>query len=328
MRFTNIDNLSISVAVWLAADTYKYNDNPNVISATSLLKPIREIVLSRQNCDLEQVADLTGMIASRVGNSYHDGIEKAWKNKELRNKTLKTLGYPDHVINKIRINPTAEECKEDIIPVYLELRSEKDIEGFTISGQLDFCIEGRLEDFKSTSVFAKIFGSNVDAYIRQGSIYRWLRSDIITDDHITIQYIFTDWTASKAKQDKNYPQKRILSAKYPLMSLAETEAFIRSKLKTIKQLAGATQEQLPLCTKEELWQKDPVWKYYKDPNKTVRATKNFDNPGEATQRWNKDGRTGLVVEVPGEVKRCTYCKVNQLCEQAHQLKDAGIWKPE
>lgn len=321
-QFTNIDNLSVSLAVWLATDEYQgYSDDPNYISATTLIKPLREVVLSRQNKHLDVVADVTAMIASKVGNSYHDGIERAWIDPELRRKAMLALGYPAAIADRLVLNPTnLKVLSDEAIPVYLEVRSTKEIEGFTVSGQIDFSIEGRLEDFKSTSVWAYIFGSSIKKFVQQASIYRWLRPDIITEDYVTIQYIFTDWSASKAKQDpKVYPQKRILSQKYDMMSLAETEKMIRGTIKNIKRLGAATQDQLPLCTPEELWQKETIWKYYKNPANKVRSTKNFDNQGDAITRKAKDGNIGEVVEVPGEVVKCRYCKVAGICDQAQDL---------
>jgi hypothetical protein len=303
MELTNIDNISLSVAVWLGTDDYDKHPADNAISTTSLIKPVRAIVLARQHKDLQKVADVVTMTPSRMGTAYHDSIERSWKNPETRRKVLMSLGYPENVVDRIRINPTLEECKEDIIPVYLEVRGEKECEGFIVTGKFDFCLEGNLEDFKSTSVWAWIYDSNSADYALQGSIYRWLHPDIITGDHVTIQYIFTDWSRAKAKQDPSYPQKRIISKRYELKSIAETEAYVL----------------LPLCTEEDLWQKPTVWKYYKNPDKLARATKNFDNAGDAYQRQADDGNQGIVKEVPGEVVRCQYCDVVGICEQAQQL---------
>ena len=317
-KLTNKNNVTLSLAVWLGTDTYDHDPDPKIISATSLLKPIRAIVLARQNKDLIKIGDVTGLIPSRMGTAYHDSIESSWNGPQFREVLLK-LGYSEAIIDRVRINPKPEEVTGNIIPVYMELRGKKACGDFIISGKFDFCAEGNLEDFKSTSVWSYIFGSNNSDYIYQGSIYRWLHPEIITGDKITIQYIFTDWSASKAKQDRAYPQSRILSKTFPLMSIAETDAFIKGRLKAISSLLGAPQEQLPLCTPDELWQKEAVWKYYKDPDKRVRSTKNFTNPTEAHTRCATDGGTGIVVEVPGEVVRCRYCDVVGICSQAENL---------
>ena len=43
---TNNTNLPLSIAVWLACDDYDYNNDPYTISATTLLKPLKQIYSS------------------------------------------------------------------------------------------------------------------------------------------------------------------------------------------------------------------------------------------------------------------------------------------
>jgi len=125
-------------------------------------------------------------------------------------------------------------------------------------------------------------------------------------------------------RDKEYPQKRILAKQYPLMSIQETDTWIKGRLQQIALLSNAPQHTLPLCTKEELWQSDSVFKYYKDPTKTARSTKNFDNMADAQTRLGADGHVGKVLEVVGQVKKCQFCKVNTICDQAKDLVAAGL----
>ncbi len=321
---TNQTGIPLSLAVWLATDTYKHNPNPNAISATSLIQPIRSIVLARQNRDLDQIGDIVSLVASQSGTAYHDGIRNAWLSPKLK-ETLKTLNYSDTVINRIVVNPpSGYEAKEDDIIIWTEIRTEKTVDKFLITGKLDFCAEGNLEDHKSTSVYALIFGSNAESYSLQGSIYRWLNPDKITGESVQINYIFTDWSKSAAMRDKEYPQKRILAKQYPLMSIQETDTWIKGRLQQIALLSNAPQHTLPLCTKEELWQSDSVFKYYKDPTKTARSTKNFDNMADAQTRLGADGHVGKVLEVVGQVKKCQFCKVNTICDQAKDLVATGL----
>lgn len=321
---TNQTGIPLSLAVWLARDTYKHNPNPNAISATALIQPIRSIVLSRQHRDLDQVGDVVSLVASQSGTAYHDAIKSAWLDENLSN-TLELLNIPESVRNRIVVNPTENmELTDNAIVVWSEVRTEKEVNGFVVSGELDFCAEGNLEDHKSTSVYAWIFDSNAWNYMMQGSIYRWLNPDKVTSNKVNINYIFTDWSASKAKQDKNYPQKRIMTKAYDLMSIGETDKWIKGTLHSVQSMMGSPQESLPLCTPEELWQSDSVWKYYKDPTKKTRSTKNFDNSSDAQLRLQKDGNIGEVVEVVGQVKKCAYCKVNGICDQAKDLVAAGL----
>ncbi len=318
---TNNHNIPLSLAIWLLHDEYDYNPNPNVISATALLKPIRALVLGRRIPSTKDV-DLMDLVPSRMGSAIHTAVERAWDTDVY--ERFEKLGYAKEIIDKIEVNPKILGPGE--IPIYMEQRRTKPMGKWVVSGKFDFVIEGILEDFKSTSTWAWVFQSNVEKYIEQGSIYRWLNPDIITEDYMNITYIFTDWSATKAKQDKSYPQARVKVQKLILMTIPETESFIRNILTKIDLLEGSPDIDLPLCTKDELWQKDTVWKYYKDPTKTVRSTKNFDNAAAAYARLSTDGNSGAVVEVPGEAKHCHYCNASPVCTQREQLELSGVLK--
>lgn len=320
-QYANVSAVPLSLAVFLATDNYDHNDDPNTISATTLLKPIRQIVLSSRVPQEDAVVDLMQMVASRMGSAIHDAIERSWKDNH--NNALGALGYPKRVIEKIRINPTKEELTEDTIPIYLEQRAFKKVGRFTVSGKFDFVGEGRVEDFKTTSTYTAVNNTNDDKYIQQGSIYRWLNPDIITKDEMAIQFIFTDWSKAKAMQDPNYPQNRIQQRIFKLKSVQETQAFVERKLSQIEQHWNSEEDELPQCTDEELWRSEPVFKYYKNPEKTARSTKNFDNRHDAMLRYVEDGSVGLVKEVPGQVTACKYCPAFSICSQKDALIAAG-----
>lgn len=327
-KVTNNTGISLSVAAWLANDEYDHNPNPTVISATTLINPMRMIVLARQNSDLDTISDLTDVISSKFGAALHNGIEQTWKNKKALAIALKRLSYPDKIIAKIKVNPTKAEVDAGCIAVYMELRGIKKVGKYSVSGKFDFVAEGALEDFKSTGVYTYKNSTSDDKYVLQGSIYRWLHPDIITSDTMKIQFLFTDWKQGDAARDKsgNYPPKRIMPQTFHLMSIAETEHYVSTTIKTIDSLMGATQDQLPTCTAEELWQKPDQWKYYKNPAKLDRSTKNFDTAHEASARFNMDGGVGKIVHYPGAVMRCKYCAVAGICEQAQDLIVSGQLK--
>lgn len=319
--YTNRANMPLSLAVWLTNDNYDHDDRSNHISATSLLKPIRQLVLAMRVPQEDNVPDISAMIPSRMGSAIHDGIERSWVDKYKEG--LAALGLPPKVIDRVLVNPTSEELTEDCIPVYLEQRSEKEVDGFIISGKFDFIGEGRVEDFKTTSVYTYINKSNDDKYIMQGSIYRWLNPDIITRDEMAIQFIFTDWQGHRAKVEPKYPDSRHQEYVLPLKSLAETEFYIRTKIAEIKQYINAPEEVIPECTDDDLWRKQTVWKYYKKPGAS-RSTKNYDNPHEANARAAMEG--GVVVEVPGEIVACKYCDAFTVCTQKDRYLQTGELK--
>ena len=320
-KYANTASVPLSLAVFLATDNYDYNDDSNTLSATTLLKPLRQLILSARVPENMSQVDLVQLVPSRMGTAIHDAIERAWKSNAPA--ALEALGYPKRVIDKIRVNPKPEELQDGIIPIYMEQRAHKQVGKFTISGKYDFIGDGRVEDFKSTSTFTAMHNTHDDKYIWQGSIYRWLNPKIITRDEMAIQFIFTDWSKAKAMQDPKYPQQRIQQRILPLKSLPETDAFVKHKLGQIEHYWDVPEPQLPLCTDEDLWRSEPVFKYYKNPANRKRSTKNFDNYHDAQLRYIEDGSVGVVVENPGQVTACKYCPAFAVCSQKDALVASG-----
>lgn len=323
MIYTNQENIPLSLALWLAHDPYVVHPDPNSFSATSILKPLRSIVLSAR-MPLAPSTDIASRIAARLGQAIHDSVESSWLlGADVREELLKSIGLPSGARSRILINPGNIEMDDDVIPIYTEKRFERKLDQWLMTGTADFIVNGQLEDFKSTKCYAYQKQSSAEKFIQQGSIYRWMDPAVITEDHLVINYIFLDWMASKKKWEKNYPSSQILTQKYPLMSLIETENFIRRKLTAIAQNMQLPQEQLPLCSREELWQDNSVFKYYKNPNATKRSTKNFDNGFAADNHRIKMG-VGIVKEVPGKAIFCRYCPAVTVCTQAENLIAADL----
>lgn len=321
MVITNNSNIPLGLAVWLLHDDYDFIDEPNYISVTQLMKPIRHLILPKRVPKELIQSDVEDFVASAIGKSLHDSIEKAWV--KSHKKSLSLMGYPESVINRVLINPTAEELAavKQPIPIYLEQRAIRTIDGYTIGGKYDMIAEGILHDNKSTTAYTWLHGTKDDDYALQGSLYRWLNPDKITEDFIRINFIFTDWKKADAKSNPNYPQKRLLHKDIPLWSIEKTEQWIRAKIAQIQKYKDAEDHQIPECTDEELWKSDPQYKYYSDPTKTSgRSTKNFDDAVEARKYMaNEKGGKGIIITIPGEAKRCDYCNAAPICKQRQRL---------
>jgi len=330
MRLTNEENYSLSVAVWLASDSYQHAPVKGpYFSATGLLKPIRMIVLDKRVKALQMdsgddVMDISRNVPSRLGTAIHSGIEEAWKGNYKT--ALHALGYLPETINRIKVNPDPNEILKSDIPVYMEKRAYKKVGSYTVGGMFDFVGNGILEDFKSMGVYGYMRGDKDEEHILQGSIYRWLNPEIITSNHMLIQQIFTDWSKLQAsiRKKSGYPQQRILTKKLELMPLQETDKWVNERVCLIESLMDSPEQDLPPCTQKELWQDNTVYKYFKDPNKTKRATRNYDSYPEAHTHLIKDGSVGVVQEFHGKVKRCGYCNAFDLCKQKDVYIEQGI----
>jgi hypothetical protein len=322
-RFANVSEVPLALAVFLASDFYDHDDDPFTVSATTLLKPLRQIILPNRVPPGEGLVNLADMMNSRMGTAIHDGIEKAWMTNHR--VAMEAIGLPQRVIDRIAINPPDAWLEEnpDLIPVYMEQRLSRQLGKWKITGKFDFIGEGKVQDFKSTGVFTYKKQSSADKYAQQGSIYRWLDPKKITQDQMDIHYIFTDWKGAMAKTDPSYPPKRFHTQTFNLMSLTETEGFIRRKLALIEQYWDAPEEEIPQCDDDELWRSEPQFKYYKNPEKTARSTKNFDTMQDAMLRLSEDGNVGIVKEVPGQVTACKYCPAFAACTQKDRLMAMG-----
>lgn len=326
-RFANVSEVPLALAVFLASDYYDYNDDPNTVSATTLLKPLRQIILPSRIPAGEGLVNLADMMNNRMGTAIHDGIEKAWMTNHK--VAMQAIGLPQKVIDKILINPTLEMLQDfaadnvEAIPIYLEQRLTRQLGKWKITGKFDFIGEGKVQDFKSTSVFTYKKQTGADKYTQQGSIYRWLDPKKIHQDRMDIHYIFTDWKRAMSKSDPSYPSKQFHTQSFELMSLADTERFIQRKLSLIEQYWDAPEQEIPQCDDSELWRSEPQFKYYKNPDKTARSTKNFDTMQDAMLRLSEDGNVGIVKEVPGQVTACKYCPAFAACSQKDQLIAIG-----
>ena len=323
MNYSNSTNISMALAVFLATDDYDHETG--TISVTSLMKSTRQLVLSQRVPQGDAITDISDLVASRIGTVIHTGIENSWSSPQLPN-VLKELGYPRRIRENIVVNPTVgdREANPNLIPVYQEQRSYLDIDGYTISGKFDFVIGSQVEDFKTTSVWNYMNQTTQANHIIQLSMYRLLNPEIITKPFGTIHFIFTDFSVASQRTTKGYPTGRVISQEYPLMSLEQTEKWAKSKLAAFTKYKDAPQEEIPLCTPSELWQKDSVWKYYKNPLKTQRSTRTFNNQSDALIALSDDGHVGIVKEVQGQAVHCKYCNAFNICKQAEQLIAEGV----
>lgn len=319
MKFTNNNNLSLPLAVWLAHDDYDFIPGEKTISATSLLKPIRQVILERR-IPKDTTVDIIDRVASAYGSSVHSGIERAWLNYQLP-RTLKALNVAQPLIDNLHLNPDEPTREGPHLDVWIEKRSERKYKGWTISGKFDMVINGHLYDNKSTSVWTYILGSRKLDYELQCSIYKWLNPTIIEGDTFTINYIFTDWSRLDAiKKKEGYPQAKVVEKEYPFFSNEEVEKYIDHKLFLLDLNKDTPEHMLPECTDEELWRSPTKYKYFSSPEAT-RCSKAFDNAGDAYMYLYKIKSKGLIKEVKGEVKRCKYCSCWDICQQRRRYFD-------
>lgn len=327
---TNQQNLSLSLAVWLASDDdYDLVPEEKVISATTLIKPIRMLALSTvaQKQNLIEPMDIEHKVASKVGSAVHAAVEQSWLTN--LDRAMKALDYSEDYAQRIKINPNLNELTDEDLPVYIEQRGERTIGSWTISGKFDFVVGGRVEDIKTTKCFKYDRPDAIEEYSKQGSVYRWIFSDIITYPTIMINYVLMDWVPMEATRNQKPPSKAV-SKEYPLMTPEGTEAWIEERLRLLEmalqqvELDYTDQSKLPRCTPAELWQGPSIWAYYKNPQNTGKSTKNYKTSHEAYNRLAEDGNVGRVEERIDIPSRCNFCAAKPLCQQAQEYINLGL----
>lgn len=321
--WTNEKDLPLLITNWLIQSNYT-NEIPEQyqhlrkISATSLLKPTRAIILgNRIEGTGKQVIDISTLIASRMGQAIHESIEQSWRHGNL--SLLSEAGVPKKIAENIHVDPI-EPTKG--VDVYFEQRAFKELDGWVISGQFDAVLNGQVIDFKSTGTYTFTAGNKDDDYSTQGSIYRWLNPELITKPTMAINFIFKDWSPLKAKITSDYPKAQIVSKIYPLMSTEETEQFILAKIRELDLYWEAEEKDLPICSDAELWRSDPVYKYYAKED-SVRATKVFEDLSAANMFLASKKNVGLIRTFPSKARACKYCTARPICGQYRDLLDKG-----
>jgi len=300
MEYTNHFKFPQYIADWLAHDDYDHVADPTTFSATSLLKPVKVHWLTLRN-DSKLKMDVSDLAASKIGTAVHDSIE-----------TIDTEG----VLKEFRI-----EHKILIDGKEITIRGKFDI----LEKQPDGT--WTLRDIKTTSVWAFILGGKDDDYCKQMSVYRWLLSknkDFAgkLNDHGFIDFFFTDWQSSKAKLDKEYPQHKINPGhKVTLMSLKETEVFIKEKVRQFVKYEKTADNMLPPCDLKDLWATEEKWAVKKKG--ATKATKLCDTKEQANAYMYNKKMKGIVEYRAPKVKRCKYCSAFSFCQQGQGYSQAG-----
>lgn len=305
----NYPPMSESLGVWLATDNYSGGGDAKTLSATDMLKSVRQIVLGRRVDTAQAIPNVNSLIASRIGQAIHDAIERAWVGPGLT-KALEALGLPAHryIVNSKGPVP------DGMLAVYVEQRVERILGDWTITGQYDIVICGQLHDVKSTKSYVIQKRLHDVKWAMQGSIYRWLNPEVITDDSVVIECVVLDWAASNAAASPEYPQQQWLSIRLQLKSAQETESFLRTKLNEITRHLNSDEADIPECTDEDLWRGDTEYAYYANPEATGRCSKKFDNKHDAIKHMSEKGK-GRIDDRPGKPKACAYCSAAPLCTQ-------------
>jgi len=184
-------------------------------SVTEILKPIQEIVLTRQNFNrIEQ--DASEYVNLIIGTAVHDYLAK----------------YDATDESEIRL-------RAEIQP------------GYTLTGQYDLYDADTcsLVDYKTASVY-KVLQGDYDDYRKQGLMYAWLLARVGKHvERLRFHILLKDWSASDLERRTTYPATPLVTWEHAVTvsDMQEIEQYIRER---IAMLADGT---VPPCTEAERW---------------------------------------------------------------------------
>lgn len=319
MKLTNKFNISLGLAVWLVDDDYSMTSDKvipesKLISVTTLMKAPKPYYLNQR---YQTTRDLVDGVTSKIGHGVHAGIEKAWSQTNYK-ANLRKLGYPEEIINRVKINPSCPS--PDDIPIYLEIRGYMKFGDYVVTGCADRIEAGQLKDTKTTSTFAVTSDNKSKDYIKQGSCYRLLHEDKITSDTTIIEFVLKDWKKGLAEANPSYPQAPVIDKEYTLMSKAETIDYIKGRLALFDKVKDLPDDELPDCTPDELWMGEPEYKYYAKRESFLnggRATKAFGTDKAAAEQYvaTQGKLGGYLHTIDPTPKACEYCAAFDRCKQ-------------
>jgi hypothetical protein len=165
-------------------------------------------------------------------------------------------------------------------------------------------------------VYSFLLGEK-EEWVSQINCYAWLYSQHGFDVRkAQIVAILRDWMVSRA-HDPGYPQAGIIVKEIPLWSRNQQEEYIYSRVALHMDNERVADDELPLCTAEERWQKADAWAVKKTGNK--RATKVFNNAMQAQEFAESDPKFE-VEHRPGQSLRCSrYCSAAPFCDFGRPL---------
>jgi len=248
-------------------------------SVTSLIQPIRELILKRRHYDeIEQ--DVSDMVWLLFGSAVHKIIEESDKTG------------------------------------YAEYKLELPINDYKLTGICDLYNEElfSVEDHKTCSV-VKVVKGEFNDWKMQGLMYALMlrkKGKLVTK--LRFHALMKDWSGKdyRNRGDKFYPEHPIWTWEYEIMEddIIYIEEWINQKFKDIISAEKLSDNELPLCSMEERWNNGDKYRVIKNGQK--RALKITDNKQEALE-FAKENNASIEI-IKGEDRKCKdYCLVCKFC---------------
>lgn len=278
MRITNKLNLPDG---FVRACTTERHNKPGELSATTLLKGVKEIILTERHWDEIEV-DVSDQVWAIWGTAVHALLEHEGENE------------------------------------FTEERLTAEVNGITITGRIDNynMATGAIVDYKTASVW-KVKFNDFDDWRKQGLIYAWLlMQNGLPIKKCRFVALLKDHSQTEAERDASYPQSPVFVYDFDVSEqlLIDVGVHINSLTLCYNEDRLLKDDEIEPCLPRERWERGGKYAVMKKGRK--KALKLFDHKGDAWD-WKdkqKEYKKLYVEHRPGEPTKCAkYCNVNKWC---------------
>lgn len=257
-------------------------------SVTTLLDSPRIVQLTRRHKD-EIVRPPEQQVSAFIGSCVHAGFEKS-----LRLQSL--------IDDRYDIERTVFDKIEDRL----------------ITGKFDILLNQRhLYDIKTCKTWKHVFDPQHREWTEQLNLYAYLlQRRGVEVRSINIIALYLDWVEREMLARPEYPRKPVEEYELTLWYYEDADLFIKDKIKTMKAAEEMPDEHLPLCTSDQMWERniDGQFAVLKD-DKAQRAARKFDTMVEAVAYAKEKGHAIVEKRLPVRTRCEKWCDVNKWCNQ-------------
>lgn len=321
-EITNIHNLPDTFVRACMHDNHIIRGD---ISVTQLIDAPQIRYLRKRNDIQEDVIDRIWML---MGTAIHHILELS-ETKYFDARKLMEAYEIAKKLNRDDLANSIEDLVKQEFPdannpdVLLEQNMSIEIDGMTISGTADKFIvsKKRLEDYKSTKVYAYLNEESRKKWEAQLNIYAYMfRQHGYAVDEAEIVAIFKDYSNFGRMKNKDYPNKPIVMIPIKLYSDKIMESYLKKRVALHRM---ADQDIHVPCTDKDRWSTGDKIAIKVPGRKTALKV---DSP-EVIEEWLKSNSfkyPNLYKEMrPGESRRCeSFCPVRDVCPQFKEIKEA------
>jgi len=287
MTISNIYNLPQPFVDLVSESSYSAGEAD--ITTTSLFQPpkIRELMKRHGDKITEDASDRVWVM---LGTANHYVLEKIAKK-----------------------NPERYICEQ---------RYYMDVDGVKLGGQIDLYDkqEQILYDYKVSSVY-KAMSDDRFEWTAQAAVNRLLlEHNGYPVKRSAIILVMKDFRLRDSKIKADYPKCPVVEIKLDAWKPEETFAYIKSRITLHQQAKDLPDDQIPICTPEERWEKPTIYAVL--PKEGAKRAVNgglYESESEALLHAKRI--SGAVERREGSCTRCLdFCRVRQYCSFGKTLK--------